>query len=130
MASPRAEAPAPVDEDLATVWPRVVDDVMKRKPTLGAVVAQARPLGVADGELTIVLEGSHFHRELLADRTGRDIVTDAVRRWIRSADRFRVQTGEAGGASPSAHPVVQAAIAEFQGEVVAIRPRSVEGGGQ
>ncbi|HEY3068667.1 MAG TPA: DNA polymerase III subunit gamma/tau [Methylomirabilota bacterium] len=128
-ASARAETP-PVDEELAAVWPRVVDDVMKKKPTLGAVVALARPLGVSDGELTIVLEGNHFHRELLADRAGRDIVTDAVRRWIRNADRFRVQTGEASGAGPSAHPVVQAAIAEFQGEVVAVRPRSVEGGGQ
>ena len=57
-------------------------------------------------------------------------VTDAIRRWIKGVDRFSVQTGEAGGTGPSAHPVVQAAIAEFQGEVVAVRPRSVEGGGQ
>ena len=135
-ASTRAPAPrtepssGATSEELATVWPRVVDEVMKKKPTLGAVVAQAQPLGVVDGELTIILEGNHFHRELLSDRTGREIVTDAIRRWIKGVDRFSVQTGEAGGTGPSAHPVVQAAIAEFQGEVVAVRPRSVEGGGQ
>jgi hypothetical protein len=34
--------------------------------------------------------------------------------------------GEADG-GPRAHPTVQAAIAEFQGEIVAVRARSPEG---
>ena len=69
---------------------------------LGAVLAQAQPRGLAGGELQIVLTGNHFHREML---------------------------GEAAG-DLAEHPAVRAAIAEFQGEVVAVRPRLPEGEGQ
>jgi len=40
-----------------------------------------------------------------------------------------VSGGETTGAIAT-HPAVQAAIAEFQGEVVAVRPRLPEGEGQ
>ena len=44
-ASPAAPSAAPATEDVATGWQRVIEDVMRRKPTLGAVLAQARPGG-------------------------------------------------------------------------------------
>jgi DNA polymerase-3 subunit gamma/tau len=132
-ARPPASAPiaaAPADADLATAWERVVDEVMKKKPTLGAVLMQARPSGVSDRELTIVLHGNHFHREMLADAANRDLVVQAVRRCVPGVERFSVvSSGESAGAIGT-HPAVQAAIAEFQGEVVAVRPRSPEGEGQ
>src|SRR5207302_918731 len=71
---------APPSQELATAWERVVDEVMKKKPTLGAVLMQARPSGVSDRELTIVLHGNHFHREMLADVANRELVVQAVRR--------------------------------------------------
>jgi hypothetical protein len=128
--APAAAAAAPADADLATAWERVVEEVMKKKPTLGAVLMQARPSGVTDRELTIVLHGNHFHREMLADVANRDLVVQAVRRNVPGVERFSVVSG---GESPGAigtHPAVQAAIAEFQGEVVAVRPRSPGGEGQ
>jgi DNA polymerase III subunit gamma/tau len=132
-ARPPASAPttaAPPDPDLATAWERVVDEVMKKKPTLGAVLMQARPSGVSDRELTIVLHGNHFHREMLADVANRDLVLQAMRRCVAGVERFSVvSSGESTGAIGT-HPAVQAAIAEFQGEVVAVRPRSPEGEGQ
>jgi DNA polymerase III subunit gamma/tau len=128
-AAPTAVA-APPAQDLATAWERVVEEVMKRKPTLGAVLTQARPSGVADRELTIVLHGNHFHREMLADVTNRELVVQAVRRCVAGAERLNVVSGGEAGGTIATHPAVQAAIAEFQGEVVAVRPRLPEGEGQ
>jgi DNA polymerase III subunit gamma/tau len=126
-------APAPIaSEDVATGWQRVVDEVMRKKPTLGAVLAQTRPAGMRDRELLVVLTGNHFHREMLADSANRDLVAQALRRHVAGAERFGVVTEDEGGGGGGAteHPAVQAAVAEFQGEVVAVRPRLPEGGSQ
>jgi hypothetical protein len=134
---PQSSAPAapaspasPPTQDLATAWDRVVDEVMKRKPTLGSLLTQARPNGITDRELTIVLHGNHFHREMLADAANRELVLQAVRRCVAGAERINVVSGGDGPGTVSAHPAVQAAIAEFQGEVVAVRTRPPEGEGQ
>jgi hypothetical protein len=110
----------------------VVDDVMRRKPTLGAVLAQTRPAGLHDRELTVVLTGNHFHREMLADSANRELVAQALRRHVAGAERFGVVTENQGGGGVAAteHPAVQAVMSEFQGEVVAVRPRLPEGEGQ
>jgi DNA polymerase-3 subunit gamma/tau len=128
--APTAAAAAPADADLATAWERVVDEVMKKKPTLGAVLMQARPSGVTDRELTIVLHGNHFHREMLADVANRDLVVQAVRRCVPGVERFSVVSGGESTGAVGTHPAVKAAIAEFQGEVVAVRPRSPGGESQ
>jgi DNA polymerase-3 subunit gamma/tau len=117
--------------DLATAWERVVEEVMGKKPLLGTILAQGRPLGVSDGELTLELTISQFQRDLLADRANREIVVQAIRRSVAGADRFTLASDNGGaGGGPAAHPAVQAAIAEFGGEVVAVRPRPREGEGQ
>ena len=126
---PRAQAPS-VDADLATAWERVVDEVMRKKPTLGAVLMQVRPSAVSDRELTVVLAGNNFHREMLADAANKEVVTQAVRRCVVGAERFKVESGGETPGAGATHPAVQAAIAEFQGEVVAVRPRLPEGEGQ
>jgi DNA polymerase-3 subunit gamma/tau len=123
-----AKAAAPADATVA--WQRVVDEVMRRKPTLGAVLAQSKPGALRDGELTVVLSGNHFHREMLADGANRDVVLQAVRRHVAGVERFRISAEDDGGGGVATHPAVQAAVAEFQGEVVAVRPRSPEGEGQ
>jgi hypothetical protein len=117
--------------DLATAWQRVVEEVMGKKPLLGTILAQGKPLGVSDGELTLELTISQFQRDLLVDRANREIVGQAIRRSIAGADRFALASDNGGtGGGPAAHPAVQAAIAEFGGEVVAVRPRPREGEGQ
>jgi hypothetical protein len=107
-----------------------VDEVMKKKATLGAVLAQAQPLSVSAGALTLVLTGNHFHREMLADSANRDLIVQVVRRYVPGVERIDVQAGGAGPGGVAEHPAVQAAVAEFQGEVVAVRPRQPEGEGQ
>jgi len=123
-------ATPPPGEDLATAWQRVVDEVMRKKPMLGAVLAQATPLGVAGGELTIAVTENHFHRELLTDRANRELVLAGVRRWLRDVERLSVSESPGTARDVTAHPAVQAALAEFEGEVVAVRPRPPEGAGQ
>jgi DNA polymerase-3 subunit gamma/tau len=129
--APWVQAPptAAAGDDVGAGWQRVVEEIMRKKPTLGAVLAQTRPTGVRDRELVLVLTGNHFHREMLADGANRDLVAQALRRHIAGAERFGVVTeGEGGGATE--HPAVQAAVTQFQGEVVAVRPRLPEGEGQ
>jgi DNA polymerase-3 subunit gamma/tau len=127
-AGPRSDAaPSPLSD---ASWQLVVEEVMKKKPTVGAVLMHARPAGLAAGELTVVLTGNHFHRELLADRANRDLLVQAVRRHVSGAQQVTVVSEEVGGSSVTNHPAVQAAMAEFQGEVVAVRPRMPEGEGQ
>ena len=130
-ASPgRADTEA-ADAALATAWQRVVDEVMAKKPMLGTILAQARPLGLTGGELALQLTASQFQRDLLVDRANREIVLQAIRRSIAGADRFALVSDNGGaGGGPASHPAVQAAIAQFGGEVVAVRPRSREGEGQ
>jgi DNA polymerase-3 subunit gamma/tau len=122
----------PPEGDLETGWVRVTEEVMRRKPMLGAVLGQARAIGLRDGEVTVALTGNHFHREMLADPANRELVTQAIRRQIAGASRFAVNTEASGGSAGSvtSHPAVQAAMAEFEGEVVAVRPRPPEGEGQ
>ena len=104
---------------------------MGKRPTLGTILAQAKPLRVAGGELALELTVGQFQRDLLADRANREIVVQAIRRSIAGADRFTLVSDNGGaGGGPAAHPAVQAVIAEFGGEVVAVRPRPREGEGQ
>jgi DNA polymerase-3 subunit gamma/tau len=127
---PAASAP-PATEDVATGWQRVVEEVMRRKPTLGAVLAQTRPGAIRDRELTILLIGNHFHREMLSDSANRELIGQALRRHIAGAERVNVTSeNETSGGEVTDHPAVQAAMAQFQGEIVAVRPRVTEGEGQ
>lgn len=116
---------------LDAAWERVVTDVMKRKALLGSVLQHATPLRVDDGVLALALQASGFHREMLNDRGNKELINEAVQRHVASARRFELDPN--GGASPGGggarnHPAVQAALSAFQGEVVAVRPRTPEEG--
>jgi DNA polymerase III subunit gamma/tau len=124
---PPANAPS---ADLETSWQRVVEDVMRKKPMLGAVLMHARPDALVGSELTVVLTGNHFHRETLAEPANRELVRQAIRRNVQGAEQFAVVTETNGGGAVTDDPAVRAAIAEFQGEVVAVRRRAPEGEGQ
>src|SRR5439155_1423499 len=97
--STRRPVPQALDDVL-----RRVDEVMKKKPTLGAVLMQARPSGVSDRELTIVLHGNHFHREMLADVANRELVVQAVRRCVAGAERVNVVAGGESTGAIATHP--------------------------
>ncbi|MFI5326671.1 MAG: DNA polymerase III subunit gamma/tau [Candidatus Rokuibacteriota bacterium] len=125
------EPALPPAAGLEAAWERVVTEVMKRKAVLGSVLQHAMPLRVEDGVLTLALQASGFHREMLNDRGSKELINEAVQRHVASARRFELDVN--GGAVSSGggarnHPAVQAALSAFQGEVVAVRPRSPEEG--
>jgi DNA polymerase-3 subunit gamma/tau len=122
--------PAVVLGEAPEVWQRVMEEVTRRKPTLGAILAQTRPGAINDRELTVVLAGNHFHREMLADAANRETLLQAIRKHVAGVERFSVSAGDDSGGGVSSHPAVKAAIAQFEGEVVAVRPRLPEGEGQ
>jgi DNA polymerase-3 subunit gamma/tau len=126
-AAPPGPAP-PASQGLDAGWRRVVEDVVRRKPTLGAVLEQSAPVALAEGKLTVALVGNHFHKEILADRANHDLITQSAQRHIPGASRLEISMGTGQAAGAQGHPAVQAALSAFQGEVVAVRPRSEEGG--
>ena len=124
-------AAPPIAAGLDAAWERVVTDLMKRKALLGSVLQHATPLRVEDGVLTLALQASGFHREMLNDRGNKELINEAVQRHVTAARRFELDPNggaPAGGGGARNHPAVQAALSAFQGEVVAVRPRTPEEG--
>ena len=98
---------------------------------LGSLLDQARQGPITDGELTIILTGSRFQRDTLNERANRDLILQAVRKYLPEVERISVAEGDGGtGGDIRSHPAVEAAIAEFDGEVVIVRPRQAEGESQ
>jgi DNA polymerase III subunit gamma/tau len=129
-AAQAAPAPPPASDPTST-WARVIDEVKSRKIMLGSLLDQARQGAIVDGELTIVLTGSRFQRDTLNERANRDVILQAVRKYLPGVERINVAEGDGGtGGDIRSHPAVEAAIAEFDGEVVVVRPRQAEGENQ
>jgi len=122
-AEPAADLPAANLED---GWARAVEEILKKKALLGSVVQHGVPLKLEGPVLTIGLIASPFHREMLNDRANREIITHAVQQHIPGARRVEIAAEAAGAGGAINHPAVQAAVAMFQGEVVAVRPRAPE----
>jgi DNA polymerase-3 subunit gamma/tau len=127
--APAVTPPEPSSE-LGVAWQRVVDEVNKKKPMLGGMLAQVVPGGVSNGTLTIVVSGTGFHRDMLTDAANKELLTQLVRRNVAGAERVDIAMQGESDAGPSGHPAVKAAKDIFQGEVVAVRPRLPEGEGQ
>jgi DNA polymerase III subunit gamma/tau len=120
---------APVQAGLDAAWERVVTDLLKRRAVLGSVLQHATPLRVENGVLALALQASAFHREMLSGN--KDLINEIVQRHVAGARRFELDAGAggpAGGGGARNHPAVQAALSAFQGEVVAVRPRTPEEG--
>ncbi len=127
-AKPEASGAGAAAQGLDAGWRQVVEDVLRRKPSLGAVLSQSTPVALAEGTLTIGMVGNHFHKELLTDRANHELVTQSVQRHIPGASRIEITMGAAEGSGAQGHPAVQAALSVFPGEVVAVRARTEEGG--
>jgi hypothetical protein len=97
---------------------------------LGSLLEQARQGTIVDGVLTILLTGSRFQRDTLNERANRDLILQSARKYMDGVERIAVAEGDDGPGDIRSHPAVQAAVAEFDGEVVAVRPRQAEGEGQ
>jgi hypothetical protein len=109
--------------DLGEAWQRVVAGVLARKALLGSVLQHATPIAVRDGALAVNMVASRFHQELLADRANRELIHQVIAEHVPGARRLDLSAEAAPTTGAAAHPAVQAAVAAFGGEVVAVRPR-------
>jgi len=125
-ARPAAEGAEPADLD--TGWARATEEILRKKALLGSVVQHGVPVRLEGGVLTVALVASPFHREMLNDRANRDLITHAVQQHIPGTRRVEIAAEAAATGGAVNHPAVQAAVAVFQGEVVAVRPRAPEEG--
>jgi DNA polymerase-3 subunit gamma/tau len=128
--APPADRDTPAAPELGVAWQRVVEEVNRKKPMLGGMLAQVVPGALVNGTLTIVLSGTGFHREMLTDAANKELLTQLVRHHVAGAERVDIAMQSEGDTGPSGHPAVKAAKEIFQGEVVAVRPRLPEGEGQ
>jgi hypothetical protein len=122
-AATEADEGAPAGDALAAGWSRVVDEVMKKRALLGTVLQHASPTGLAGGVLSVSVTGTHFHKEMLADRVNRDLINQAIQLHVPGASRMEVDANGAAQSGARKHPAVEAAVDAFQGEIVAVRPR-------
>lgn len=126
--APAGPSPPPSGPDLEAGWLRVVEEVTQKKPILGTVLGQAKPVSVEDGKLQVSMTGNHFHADLLADRSHGELADQAVRRHIPGATRVEISLSSTGADDTEQDPTVRAALEVFEGEVVTVRPRAEEGG--
>jgi DNA polymerase-3 subunit gamma/tau len=108
----------------ATVWPAIVAEVTRIRPTLGHLLADGVVVGEEDGRLTVaVSNGSKFAQDRLKDVESRELVNETARRlWPGLKDVQLTTGGPPTGLGAPAHPLVQAAIDLFDAEVTQVRP--------
>ncbi len=75
-------------------------------------------------------EAQKLQEKMLADAANRETLLQAIRKHVAGVERFNVSADDDTAGGVSGHPAVKAAIAQFEGEVVAVRPRLPEGEGQ
>lgn len=66
-AAPVPTAPAPISEELAAMWPVFLERLGAQKMSLAAYLMEARPLRLAQGQLTVGLPGFALHQEVLTE---------------------------------------------------------------
>ncbi len=117
-------APAAASGTASDLWPRIVAEVMRVRPTLGHLLADAIVLSEEEGRLAVAVpNGNAFTEDQVRDRGNRQLILEAARR-VRPGLRDIVFTAAPGSGSDSvtAHPVVRAAVELFNGEVTSVRP--------
>ncbi|HWX46259.1 MAG TPA: DNA polymerase III subunit gamma/tau [Solirubrobacteraceae bacterium] len=124
---PSAQATPGDVEDLGALWPAVVGLVGEQNKLLSAVLADARPVGMDDGELTVAFATTaSFLKKKAEDPAHRTMVTEALRqltgdRRLRISYELREQLpppaeGEAGGAPSTEEEWVARFMEELDAE--------------
>ncbi|MGH7263407.1 MAG: hypothetical protein ACREMB_00940, partial [Candidatus Rokuibacteriota bacterium] len=127
--TPAAAPPAPgISPERAEVWQRIVAEVMRLRPTLAHLLAEAVIVTDEGGRLSVAVpNGSAFTQDQVRDQGNRQIVLEAARRVRPDVRELVLTTGPAAGSPGGAvtsHPAVRAAVELFNGEVTAVRPAS------
>jgi DNA polymerase-3 subunit gamma/tau len=117
-----AEATPPDLEGLGAVWPAVVELVGAENKLLAAVLAEARPVGVSGGELTVAFPTSaSFSKKKAEDGAYRTVVTEALRqltgqRHLRVAYELREELPPTAAGEAAAPRTEEEWVARFKEE--------------
>ncbi len=126
--SPRAAAPPKPAPPSAheTTWQRIVAEITRVRPTLGRMLADAVVDSEDGDQITVSLpNGNAFTQDQVRNRSNRELLLETAGRvcpGIRDIVFATPTPTAGGGASVAAHPLVQAAVELFDGEVTTIRP--------
>jgi DNA polymerase-3 subunit gamma/tau len=121
--APREMAPADV-ESVRELWPAVVELVRAKNALLGALVAEAEPVGVTEGEVTVAFAASaQFLKKKAEDPANRVVVGEALReitgrRWGLRYELREELEGQAhtGAGRRSGEELVRRFMEEFDAE--------------
>jgi DNA polymerase III subunit gamma/tau len=113
----------PAFRGAAEAWSAIVAEVIRVRPTLGHLLSEGVVVGEEDGRLTVsVSNGSTFANDQLKKVENRELVLEAARRLHPGLREITFTAGLApGGVLAGTHPVVQAAMELFEGEITQVR---------
>jgi DNA polymerase III subunit gamma/tau len=125
-APPVARPPAMtavVPRSAAETWSAVVAEIIRVRPTLGHLLSEGVVVESDESRLTVaVANGSAFVTEQLKKAENRELVLAAARRLQPGLREVAFTTGiPPGGVPAGTHPVVQAAMELFEGEITQVR---------
>jgi DNA polymerase-3 subunit gamma/tau len=119
---PRVPAPAAL-RSAVEVWAAIVAEIIRVRPTLGHLLSEGVVVGEEDGRLTVAVpNGSAFAHDQLRKAENKELLLEAGRRLQPGLREIAFTTGGvAGSALAGAHPVIQAAMELFEGEITQVR---------
>jgi DNA polymerase-3 subunit gamma/tau len=122
VARPPAMAPVAA-RSAAETWSAVVAEIMRTRPTLGHLLSEGVVVESDESRLTVaVANGGAFVTEQLKKMENRELVLEAARRLQPGLREVVFTTGvPSGGVPAGTHPVVQAAMELFEGEITQVR---------
>jgi DNA polymerase-3 subunit gamma/tau len=111
------------DQPVALAWAAIAREVMQVRPTFGLLLSDGVVVGEEEGRLTVaVSNGSSFAQDELKKTANRELVLETARRLRPGLKEVTFVSGAPpGGAAAAAHPLVQAAIELFEGEITQVR---------
>jgi DNA polymerase III subunit gamma/tau len=107
----------------ADVWTAIVAEVIRVRPTLGHLLSEGVVVGEEEGRLTIAVpNGSTFANDQIRKPENKELILVAGRRLQPGLRDITITGGgTAGSTLAGSHPVVQAAIELFEGEITQVR---------
>jgi DNA polymerase-3 subunit gamma/tau len=123
VTAPARPASGPGPGGAAEAWSAIVAEVIRLRPTLGHLLAEGVVVGEEEGRLTVsVPNGSAFANDQLRRVENKELVLETARR-LQPGLRDIVFTagGGPGGVPAGTHPLVQAAMELFEGEITQVR---------
>ncbi len=103
----------------AAAWAQIVAEVTRVRPTLGHLLGEGVLVGEDEGRLRVAVpNGNAFVQDQLRNPANRDLLLEIARRLCPGVKDVVLTPGLP--AAP-AHPLVQAAIELFEGEITQVR---------